>query len=281
MEGSRPVERPVSGFAVPPAERALSTFRVPVEAFMSTALQTVAPDDTLEHAEQKLVDRRISSLPVVSASGRIQGMITRSDLLRIGRRQAGMRRGAALLVYPKRTVASAMKARLVLVPPGTPVGDAARLMVTQRVHRVLVAEDRVLRGVFSTQDVMRVIESVRVPDPIHTCMSRPVFTVRSTEPLAVATDRLEKARISGLVVVEDAWPVGVFTQAEALLAHERENSTPVEEAMSPRFLSMAADTRLFRAAAQAAALGARRVLAMHGPRIEGLLSGLDFAKAAS
>ncbi|MDJ0973331.1 MAG: CBS domain-containing protein [Planctomycetota bacterium] len=259
----------------------MSSFTMPVDSFMTKGLFTVDPADTLEHAEAMMVDRRISSLPVVTQQGRIEGMITRSDLIRIGRRQAGMRRDASLLTFPKRTVASAMKSNLILVTPDMSVGEAARLMVKKRVHRVLVAEDRMLRGLFSTQDVMRVIEALRVTAPIHQYMSTPVFTVRSTEPLSLATDRLAKARISGLVVVEDSWPVGVFTQAEALIAHEMENSTPVEESMSPRFLSLAADTRLFRAAAQAAALGARRVLSMHGPRIEGLLSGLDFAKAAS
>ncbi len=281
MEVPHPVDRAAAWFGVAPAEGPVSDFSMPVEPFMSTSIEAVTPDDTLDVAERKLVDRRISSLPVVGADGRLVGMVTRNDLIRIGRSQAGMRHDAALLTLPKRTVSQAMSARLVTVDSGSSVGAAARLMVENRVHRVLVVEDGFLRGIFSTRDAMRVIEAVRVTTPIHAYMSSPVYTVRSTEPLSLATDRLQKARISGLVVVEDSWPVGVFTQVEALIAHDRENSTPVEEAMSPRFLSLAADTRLHRAAAQAAALGARRVLAMHGPRIEGLLTGLDFAKAAS
>jgi hypothetical protein len=44
--------------------------------------------------------------------------------------------------------------------------------------------------------------------------------------------RLEKAHVIGRVVVEDDWPVGLFTQREALDARDRERNTPVEEVMS-------------------------------------------------
>lgn len=259
----------------------MSNYAMPLAPFMSTSVESVTLADSLDTAEKRLEGRRITSLPVLDDSRRLQGMITRSDILRIGRVQAGMRQDASLLTIPSMTVEQAMTRGVVEVAPDASVAEAANLMVRHRVHRVLVVEDRRVLGIFSTRDMMRVIEKQKDRTPIHTFMSSPVFTVRSSEPIKLATDRLARARISGLVVVEDSWPVGVFTQAEALRAHDLAASTPVEEALSPRFLSLAADTPIHRAAAQAAALGARRVLAMHGPRIEGLLSGLDFARTAN
>ena len=87
------------------------------------------------------------------------------------------------------------------------------------------------------------------------------------------------AHISGLIVVEDGWPIGLFTQREALESKDLAGSTPVEQAMNSAMLVMDAQTPLHRAAAQAAALRVRRVIAMGSRGVAGILTGLDFAKA--
>jgi hypothetical protein len=46
-------------------------------------------------------------------------------------------------------------------------------------------------------------------------------------------------------------------------------------------LALETTTPLHRAAAQAAALRVRRVIAVKNRRIEGILTGLDFARAAA
>jgi CBS domain-containing protein len=136
-------------------------------------------------------------------------------------------------------------------------------------------------GVLSTKDVMRAIRDKRVKSPIREWMSSPVFTIRADEPVSLAVERLVKAHVTGLVVVEDDWPIGLFTQREALEARDRERNTPVEETMSAALLALDIDTELHRAAAQAAATRVRRVVAVRGRRMEGILTGIDFARAAS
>ena len=78
----------------------------------------------------------------------------------------------------------------------------------------------------------------------------------------------------------DGWPVGVFTQREALEARHQARKTPVDEVMNPAMLSLEADTPLHRAAAQAEALRVRRVIVVRNRQIEGILTGVDFARAA-
>ena len=51
--------------------------------------------------------------------------------------------------------------------------------------------------------------------------------------------------------------------------------------MSAAMLALPVDTPLHRAAAQAADLNVRRIVAMSGGKMEGILSGIDFARAAS
>ncbi|MND08076.1 hypothetical protein D3C83_304660 [compost metagenome] len=50
--------------------------------------------------------------------------------------------------------------------------------------------------------------------------------------------------------------------------------------MSPAMLCLALDTPLHRAAAQAAATTARRVIVTEKRQMVGILTGLDFARAA-
>ena len=50
--------------------------------------------------------------------------------------------------------------------------------------------------------------------------------------------------------------------------------------MNPAMLSLEADTPLHRAAAQAEALRVRRVIVVNNRQIEGILTGVDFARAA-
>lgn len=65
---------------------------------MTRGVATVAPHDTIETAAQLMLDRRISGLPVV-AEGRIEGIITESDVFRAFTRVMGLaERGARLVM---------------------------------------------------------------------------------------------------------------------------------------------------------------------------------------
>jgi predicted transcriptional regulator len=257
------------------------SFQVPVELYMTSPVHTVGPDDDLREAQRRLDGLSISSLAVVDGSDEIVGVISRTDLIRVGRRQAGSRGKAALLTLPEMAVSRRMSTDVVKLSPEDSIATAAKQMVKGRLHRVFVEESGRLTGVLSTKDVMLAIRDKRMKNPISEWMSSPIFTIRSEEPVSLAAERLEKARVTGLVVVEDDWPVGLFTQREALEAHDRERHTAVEEVMSASLLALDVDTQLHRAAAQAAATKVRRVVAVRGRRMEGILTGIDFARAAA
>lgn len=59
---------------------------------MTSTLVTVGPDDSIMHAIQAMLKRRISGLPVVDDTGALVGIITEGDLLRraeLARKSAG------------------------------------------------------------------------------------------------------------------------------------------------------------------------------------------------
>jgi CBS domain-containing protein len=261
----------------------MSNFDIPVEHFMTQPVHTVTAADNLETVQALFSGLGISSLPVVESLEKPQalvGVISMTDLIRIGRRQAGTRSKAALLTLPELPVAKRMSAEVVTVTPKDSISHAASKMVRGHFHRVYVVEDESLIGVLSTRDVMLAIRDKQVNVPISDWMTSPVFTVRAQEPISLATDRLAKAHVSGLVVLDDDWPVGLFTQREALESKDLPRDTPVDQAISSAMLILDAQTSIHRAAAQAAALQVRRVIVVDSNTVVGILSGIDFARAA-
>jgi len=49
---------------------------------MTQYVISVSPEDTIETAVQRMIDERISGLPVIDSSGRLVGMVTEGDFLR-------------------------------------------------------------------------------------------------------------------------------------------------------------------------------------------------------
>ncbi len=256
----------------------MANFDVPVSDYMQAPVHTAAASDSLDDIYARLGALRISSLPVLEAD-EVVGVISRSDLLRVGRKDAGSGSGAKVLAFPASAkAADEMTAGAHSVAPSDTLASAAKIMAREYVHRVYVKDGSNLVGVLSTHDLICVVRDKGVNTPISEQMSSPVFTVRAEEPISLATDRLAKARVSGLVVLENEWPVGVFRQIEALGSRSLPRETRIDRIMDPAMLCMPTTTRLGRAAQQMAGMRARRIVAMRQGRVEGILSGLDFAK---
>ena len=257
----------------------MSNFSMSVELYMTTDVVCAHQGDTLPQIQKKLTENAISAVPVVDDDGAPIGVLSRTDLIRSGRVEAGRRPKSALLVLPDKRVEEVMTKTVVTVPSDATVRDAAAKMLKRRYHRTYVVDGERLVGVFSTKEAMLAVAEARVKHPLSEYMSSPVFTVRAEEPIALATERLDKAHVTGLVVVENNWPVGVFTQRESLMSASLPRDTAVEDAMSPAMLCLQSDTAAHRAAAQAAATTVRRVIVTDKRDMVGILTGLDFARA--
>jgi CBS domain-containing protein len=261
-------------------ENRLSSFNLAVTQYMSSPAHSIGSSENLDAAYALLGGLGISSLSVVEDDGSLAGVISMTDLLHVGRVQAGSSAKAALLTLPNRPVARHMTRDVTTVAPDESIGLAASKIVEGHFHRVFVEQDGRPVGVLSTKDIMLAIRDRRTTTPISRWMRSPAFTVRASEPISLATDRLERARISGLIVVDDGWPIGLFSQREALEARDCPRDTRVDEAMSSAMLALDVDTPLYRAAAQAAELRVRWIIAVHHRRIEGILTGIDLARSA-
>lgn len=258
----------------------MSHLSAPVSQFATPHVTVVLATATLPDVHRTLAAHAVSSAPVVDDAGVPVGVVSRTDLLRVGRVTARRASGHAVLDLPPRPVSEVMTANVETVEEGATVSEAARRMVERRHHRLFVERDGRLVGVFSTKDLLAAIKVSREASRIDEHMSKPAFEIPATAPLSLALDRLGKAHVTGLVVVDDdEWPIGTFTQLDALEARDLPGDTAVEVAMSHAMLCLHVSTPLFRAAAQACETRARRVLCVEDRRVRGVLTGLDFARA--
>lgn len=245
-----------------------------VRDYMSRPVCTIGPEAPLDEAQALFEARDISSLAVVDASGELVGVVSRTDLLSL----AAPGREVVLDFWGV-TVAQVMSRPALVVGSGTEVRDACAQMVQAHVHRLYVVEDGVLSGVFGTRDAMNALIARRLAIVLEAYMSFPVLTVAAETSIGEALLTFREAHVSGLVVTDGEWPVGLFTQREALEARGRSPDDPVEQVMTASMVCLQQDFPLYRAAAFAVATRARRVLALHGRHVSGLLSGLDFCRA--
>src|SRR5437588_630768 len=119
-----------------------------VGQFMSTDLFTVRPDDLVDLAASVMDWRHIRHVPVEDEAGRLVGLVSHRDLLRL------MARGLAGKTSEQVVVRQIMKANPVTVAPDTPTLEAIALMRERRVGCLPVVEQGTLVGILTAHDFL-------------------------------------------------------------------------------------------------------------------------------
>ena len=161
---------------------------------MQRNVVTVAPDDTVRTLTRLLSDHQISGAPVVDTSGRVVGVVSATDVLRMTADETDARVGTfptrppedvpesgddeldlvsyfvgmeATVFAPEgvdwiredafeeRTVRDNMTPVHFSVHSDTTVEELAQLLVRGRIHRALVVDNGELGGIVTTFDVLR------------------------------------------------------------------------------------------------------------------------------
>jgi CBS domain-containing protein len=236
---------------------------------MTTPVVTVSINATLDDVLALFDQESISAVPVTS-DGRLVGVVSTTDVLRsLSRVEARRITAESLITGP------ALVAR-----PDEPIDEAARRLVASRVHRLVVADGERPVGILSTRDLYEEILTRRPTQPIRGIMTAPVETVDIGDSIDVATRLLTLRNVRGLVALDMATPVGVYTHREAIAARllPRElRERPIEEVMSYETICLNVDTPIFRAAAYGSAMNVRRFLIVEHRQLVGIVSSLDLA----
>ena len=110
----------------------------------------VLEDAPIEEAQRLILDHGVSGLPVVNQGGALVGVVSQTDFMHLGNPDV------RYLIHHKASgirVGEVMSQPPVTVLLSTSLGEAARKMVDERVHRVVVVDyDQRPIGVLSAMD---------------------------------------------------------------------------------------------------------------------------------
>ncbi|SEJ34821.1 CBS domain-containing protein [Paraburkholderia diazotrophica] len=143
---------------------------------MTPSVICAQPDMTVQEAAKRLVENRISGMPVVDESGALVGIVSEGDLLHRVETGTETRRSSWLELFSStrnlasafvkehgRLVSDVMSAEVFVVDEKTPVGGIAELMEKRRIKRVPVLRDGKLVGIVTRANLIRALASAPVP----------------------------------------------------------------------------------------------------------------------
>lgn len=172
-----------------------------VRDVMTAPVQTVPPDLTVAAIANLMIERHISAVPVVDASGKVLGVISEGDLIRRPELGTDKTRSGWLEIFLSDDARAqdfvkthGLHARDVMnspalgVPPDATLGEVVRMLERHRIKRVLVIDRGALVGIVSRMDLLRALQ-------LHHAM--PATPVP-------ADDKALRATIQGLLARE-AW----------------------------------------------------------------------------
>jgi CBS domain-containing protein len=136
---------------------------------MTRDVVTVEESTSLKDVARLLVERRISGLPVVDATGGVVGVISEADFVTKEAAAASLptetrhrlfggddwRDAPLFAMRAAATAGEAMTAPAITIEADRSLGDAARLMHAKRVNRLPVTHEGALVGIISRADLVR------------------------------------------------------------------------------------------------------------------------------
>ena len=117
------------------------------EELMTTPVLSLPAGSTVGEARRLQADRRVRHLPVLNDDGRLVGILSDRDLLRLGASAA-----------PDRLVETLMSVDVLTATPDARLVDCARVMLRARVGCLpIVGLDGVLMGILTRSDLLRAL----------------------------------------------------------------------------------------------------------------------------
>ena len=130
----------------------------PVTNYMVSVgdLITFSPDQTIQDAIDIIIEKRISGAPVLDSNGKLVGMLSEKDCLKIIVDQAYHN-----LPIESKKVSDYMTADVKTVPPDSDVVAAANQFLHTPIRRMPVVDNGVLKGQISRRDILRAAKNFK------------------------------------------------------------------------------------------------------------------------
>lgn len=119
-------------------------------------LVTFSPDQSIQDAIDIIIDKRISGAPVLDGTGKLVGMLSEKDCLKIIVDQAYHN-----LPTESKKVSDYMTADVKTVSPDSDVVSAANQFLHSPIRRMPVVDNGVLKGQISRRDILRAAKNFK------------------------------------------------------------------------------------------------------------------------
>jgi CBS domain-containing protein len=125
-----------------------------ISEYMDTTVPTLNPDTQIIEAVDFLLHHRVTGAPVVDSSGKLVGIITETDLLKL------LVEGVEGEPPTEATVAEFMTADVITVPPDVDIYYLAGMFLTNNFRRLPVVDDGKIVGAITRYDLLRVVRKL-------------------------------------------------------------------------------------------------------------------------
>lgn len=173
-----------------------------VKDFMTKHVQTIPHTLTVGEAIEKMAEKNVGSLVVVSGRDPI-GILSERDLV-----SRLMAKGKT----PENTLVSdVMSGEIVKFDPDQSVRNAAKTM-NSRKNRLLVFDGDHLVGIVTATDIVRAVHEMSASFDIGKSVMKSVYTVKAETSLRQAVDVMTQLRVGSLIILRNGEPEGIFTE---------------------------------------------------------------------
>jgi CBS domain-containing protein len=259
--------------------------------FMQRNLETIPPGTTLVTVAERMKEKRLGSLLVVSADAESRvpnrsGIVTETDLTR---------KVLAKGIDPNLTLADQiMTSPLLTIAADRPMLDASHLMETNHVRYLCVSDKDDIVGIISMRDLARHFVDAEdgpirdlddVYRPLSVLMHTKIETIAREQTVLEAAKTMADKRIGSLLVRENGEMIGIATETDlvrkVIAARLPASTTKVGAVMNAPLVQIDIN-RIIRDASRLMAEERIRHLAVtENGKIVGLLSVRDLVKMVS
>jgi signal transduction histidine kinase/DNA-binding NarL/FixJ family response regulator/HPt (histidine-containing phosphotransfer) domain-containing protein len=202
---------------------------------MSSPVESIPPDMSVLDAGKIMEQKHIKRLPVI-AEGRLAGIVTQTDLIRV------------LTSYGMWRIASeVMSNRVSSIQKHIHVSEAIKIMTDRNISSIVIMHDDEPVGIFTQRDLLKkVIATQKKPHQtiIEEVMSSPVITVHPDCSVLSASMVMKRNNIRKLIVIDGKELCGLLSQTDILLAvqnklqEEEENLQTMSKVLEMRSLAL-------------------------------------------
>lgn len=250
---------------------------VSVEEIMSKDPVSVEEGDFVTRARQLIRDNQLRGLPILNGEGRVVGIVTDRDMLRVPSTRSNV-------------TISGFSVEAPLVTPKTDMAEAAKLLLSANYAILPVvpsSEDRRLLGVVSPIDIFKKIDPEKLAGKrAKDAMSRETKTCSPQDPVTKVWDAMVDSDFTGMPVVDERErPLGMITRFDiiktggARVGRDTKDVMKVDKLMSTPLFTVAPESSLRDASKLMLDREIGRISVVDDGRLVGIIDRYDVIKA--